>query len=298
MLNYEKDDYIVRASAKNGLIRGFAIRSTEIVSTAKKYHDLCPTSTIALGQLLTATALLSHDLKTDDASLTLNLRGDGALHTLLAIGQRDGTVRGYADPAAIETQYTTDQKIDVASAIGNGTLIVSRHDGIERQAYSSQTELLNGDITGSIASYLYYSAQIPSFVTLGVKLNADGVQAAGGMLVQLMPGWHDELADWLEMRAGGFPNVTYWFEEGMNPHQLLDLLLGDPEIDYAAAMPARYHCTCTAERMLDNLFALPASDLDELIADPNGVGIDCHFCNKHYQFSHEDLRQVRAMRQH
>ena len=88
MLNYEKDDYIVRASAKNGLIRGFAIRSTEIVSTAKKYHDLCPTSTIALGQLLTATALLSHDLKTDDASLTLNLRGDGALHTLLAIGQR------------------------------------------------------------------------------------------------------------------------------------------------------------------------------------------------------------------
>lgn len=296
MINYANDDYIVRASAKSGLIRGFAMRSTGLVEEARRLHDLCPTATIALGQLLTATALLGQDLKTDDASLTLNTRGDGPLFTLLTVGDRSGEVRGFADPPAVETIYTEDGRIDIARALGSGTLTLSRDDGLEREAYASSVKLTGEGISTDIGSYLLNSAQIPSVVALGVKLDQEGVKHAGGMIVQLMPGWDEPLADWLEVRAGGFPDITYWFEEGMNPHQLLDLLLGDPEINYADPVRASYRCNCSEQRMLDNLFTLPAGDLNELIDDPNGVDINCHFCNRHYHFGQADLIAVREAR--
>ena len=296
LINYEKDDYIVSAQAKSGLIRGFAMRSTALVEDARHLHELCPTTTVALGQLLTANALMASDLKTDEASLTLNIRGDGPLHTLLTVGSKNGQVRGFADPPAVETIYTEDGRIDIARAIGNGTLNVSRDDGLNRRPYVSSVELVKSTVAHEIASYLYFSAQIPSVVLLGVKLSPDGVKHAGGMMLQLMPGWDDRLADWLEQRAHGFPEITYWFEEGMNPHQLLDLMLGAPDIKYADPARAAFRCTCREERMLDNLFALPADDIRELIQDPAGVHVNCHFCNKHYHFSQDTLSAVLAAR--
>lgn len=298
MIDYTKDDYIVRASAKSGLIRGFAMRSTALVEEARRIHQLCPTSTLALGQLLTATTLLAQDLKTDGASITLSVRGDGLLSTLLTVGNDRGEVRGFSEPAAVETRYTADGRIDVARAIGEGSLTLSRDDGIEREAYASTVKLTGLGLSNDIASYLLHSAQIPSVVALGVKLDHEGVQHAGGLIVQLMPGWDEHLADWLEARASGFPEITYWFEEGMNPHQLLDLLLGDPDIVYADPTRATYRCNCSAERMLDNLFTLPANDINELIDDPNGVSIDCHFCDRKYHFGQSVLSTVRDLRLH
>ena len=285
----DDSDYIVTATALSGKVRALAIRSTNLVKAALRIHKTSPVATAALGRFLTGTLFLADTLKGDGDSLTVNIRSDGPLQGMTAVADSHGNVRGYCLEPVVETTYHRPGKLNVGAAVGNGKLTVVKDFGL-KEPYVGQVELVSGEIAEDFTYYLASSEQTPSIVSLGVGIDANGVTCAGGFMVQLLPGADEETISYLENRvSGGFPDVTFLLTEGMNPEKILDMFLGDKDICFLAGRKVAYKCNCSRDRMERNLMAIGKKDLTELSQDPNGIDLECHFCDKKYHFSQEDV---------
>ena len=285
----DDSDYIVTATALSGKVRALAIRSTNLVKEALRIHKTSPVATAALGRFLTGTLFLADTLKGDGDSLTVNIRSDGPLQGMTAVADSHGNVRGYCLEPVVETTYHRPGKLNVGAAVGNGKLTVVKDFGL-KEPYVGQVELVSGEIAEDFTYYLASSEQTPSIVSLGVGIDATGVTCAGGFMVQLLPGADEETISYLENRvSGGFPDVTFLLTEGMNPEKILDMFLGDKDICFLAGRKVAYKCNCSRDRMERNLMAIGKKDLTELSKDPNGIDLECHFCDQKYHFSQEDV---------
>ena len=285
----DDSDYIVTATALAGKVRALAIRSTNLVKEALRIHKTSPVATAALGRFLTGTLFLADTLKGDGDSLTVNIRSDGPLQGMTAVADSHGNVRGYCLEPVVETTYHRPGKLNVGAAVGNGKLTVVKDFGL-KEPYVGQVELVSGEIAEDFTYYLASSEQTPSIVSLGVGIDANGVTCAGGFMVQLLPGADEETISYLENRvSGGFPDVTFLLTEGMNPEKILDMFLGDKDICFLAGRKVAYKCNCSRDRMERNLMAIGKKDLTELSQDPNGIDLECHFCDQKYHFSQEDV---------
>ncbi len=285
----DDSDYIVTATALSGKVRALAIRSTNLVKEALRIHKTSPVATAALGRFLTGTLFLADTLKGEGDSLTVNIRSDGPLQGMTAVADSHGNVRGYCLEPVVETTYHRPGKLNVGAAVGNGKLTVVKDFGL-KEPYVGQVELVSGEIAEDFTYYLASSEQTPSIVSLGVGIDATGVTCAGGFMVQLLPGADEETISYLENRvSGGFPDVTFLLTEGMNPEKILDMFLGDKDICFLAGRKVTYKCNCSRDRMERNLMAIGKKDLTELSQDPNGIDLECHFCDQKYHFSQEDV---------
>lgn len=285
----DESDYIVTATALSGKVRALAIRSTNLVKEALRIHNTSPVATAALGRFLTGTLFLADTLKGEGDSLTTNIRSDGPLQGMTAVADSHGNVRGYCLEPVVETTYHRPGKLNVGAAVGNGKLTVVKDFGL-KEPYVGQVELVSGEIAEDFTYYLASSEQTPSIVSLGVGIDANGVTCAGGFMVQLLPGADEETISYLENRvSGGFPDVTFLLNEGMNPEKILDMFLGDKDICFLAGRKVAYKCNCSRDRMERNLMAIGKKDLTELSEDPNGIDLECHFCDQKYHFSQEDV---------
>ena len=285
----DDSDYIVTATALSGKVRALAIRSTNLVKEALRIHKTSPVATAALGRFLTGTLFLADTLKGDGDSLTVNIRSDGPLQGMTAVADSHGNVRGYCLEPVVETTYHRPGKLNVGAAVGNGKLTVVKDFGL-KEPYVGQVELVSGEIAEDFTYYLASSEQTPSIVSLGVGIDANGVTCAGGFMVQLLPGADEETISYLETRvSGGFPDVTFLLTEGMNPEKILDMFLGDKDICFLAGRKVAYKCNCSRDRMERNLMAIGKKDLTELSQDPNGIDLECHFCDQTYHFSQADV---------
>ena len=285
----DDSDYIVTATALSGKVRALAIRSTNLVKEALRIHKTSPVATAALGRFLTGTLFLADTLKGDGDSLTVNIRSDGPLQGMTAVADSHGNVRGYCLEPVVETTYHRPGKLNVGAAVGNGKRTVVKDFGLN-EPYVGQFELVSGEIAEDFTYYLASSEQTPSIVSLGVGIDANGVTCAGGFMVQLLPGADEETVSYLENRvSGGFPDVTFLLTEGMNPEKILDMFLGDKDICFLAGRKVAYKCNCSRDRMERNLMAIGKKDLTELSQDPNGIDLECHFCDQKYHFSQEDV---------
>lgn len=284
-------DYIVRATAKGGRIRAFACRTTELCREAVSIHKLSPIAAAALGRLMSGVLMMTQDLKNDNDTITAIVRGDGPLGGMTVVGNAQAGVRGYCHNPAAPTSYHKPGKLNVGEAVGQGTLTIIKDMGL-KEPYTGQVELISGEIAEDLTYYLAASEQTPSAVSLGVSMDKTGVMHAGGMIIQLMPDAPDDLIDWLEQRIGGFPEISYLMEEGFDPHQILDLLFGDPDIQYHQTTRCSYSCPCSRERMERNLMTLGLEDLNHLAADPTGISLECHFCDRNYKFSNLELKEI------
>ena len=288
----DDSDYIVTATALSGKVRALAIRSTNLVKEALRIHKTSPVATAALGRFLTGTLFLADTLKGDGDSLTVNIRSDGPLQGMTAVADSHGNVRGYCLEPVVETTYHRPGKLNVGAAVGNGKLTVVKDFGL-KEPYVGQVELVSGEIAEDFTYYLASSEQTPSIVSLGVGIDANGVTCAGGFMVQLLPGADEETISYLENRvSGGFPDVTFLLTEGMNPEKILDMFLGDKDICFLAGRKVAYKCNCSRDRMERNLMAIGKKDLTELSQDPNGIDLECHFCDQRYHFSQEDVKAL------
>ncbi len=289
----QEGDHLVVGTAWDGQVRLISVRSSRLVEEAREIHDMSPVSTIALGRLLTGALLLGNDLKNPGDNLTLHVRAEGAIRGMTVVAEENGSVRGdIMEPLATIT-VEEGVKPELKQAIGSGTLTVIRDMGL-KEPYVGSVELLSGEIGEDLAYYLATSEQIRSVVALGVKLDRNGVRHAGGLLVQLMPGAGKEVEDYIEVRAKGFPEISYWLEEGFTPAQIQDLFMGDPNIRYLAVKPVKYACNCSRERMKRNLLTLGENDLAELAADPKGIDLVCHFCHKEYHFDSDEIKNFES----
>ena len=285
----DDSDYIVTATALSGKVRALAIRSTNLVKEALRIHNTSPVATAALGRFLTGTLFLADTLKGEGDSLTTNIRSDGPLQGMTAVADSHGNVRGYCLEPVVETTYHRPGKLNVGAAVGNGKLTVVKDFGL-KEPYVGQVELVSGEIAEDFTYYLASSEQTPSIVSLGVGIDANGVTCAGGFMVQLLPGADEETISYLENRvSGGFPDVTFLLNEGMNPEKILDMFLGDKDICFLEGRKVAYKCNCSRDRMERNLMAIGKKDLTELSQDPNGIDLECHFCDQKYHFSQEDV---------
>lgn len=284
-------DYIVRATALKGAVRAFACRTTETCREAARMHKLSPLAAAALGRLMSGVLMLTQDLKQTEDSITAIISGSGPLQGLTVIGEGDATVRGLVIQPVVETSYIRPGKLDVGSAVGEGTLTIMRDMGL-KEPYVGKVRLVSGEIAEDLTYYLAVSEQIPSAVSLGVQLDRDGILYAGGMMIQLMPDAGDEVAEHLESRIGGFPEISHLMSEGFNPHQILDLLFGDPDIQYLGVTPCSYACHCSRDRMERNLLTLGREELTGLAGDPAGINLECHFCDQQYHFDRQDIEKL------
>ena len=288
----DDSDYIVTATALSGKVRALAIRSTELVKEALRIHKTSPVATAALGRFLTGTLFVADTLKGEGDTITANIRSDGPLQGMTAVADSHGNVRGYCLEPVVETTYHRPGKLNVGAAVGSGKLTVVKDFGL-KEPYVGQVELISGEIAEDFTYYFASSEQTPSIVSLGVGLDANGVTCAGGFMVQLLPGADEETISYLEERVnGGFPEVSFLLQEGMNPEKILDMFLGDKDICFLEGRKVAYKCNCSRDRMERNLMAIGKKDLTELSLDPKGIDLECHFCDQRYHFSQEDVKAL------
>ena len=287
-------DYLVRAVAGDGLVRALACRTTRLVEEARRRHDTWPTATAALGRVLTATALLAAQLKDGD-SVTVRVAGSGPLGALLATGEPDGSVRGYVRNPHVDLPLRPDGKLDVGGAVGlPGFLHVTRDLGLGRP-YTGSVPLVSGEIGDDLTSFLVRSDQTPSVVGLGVLVNPDGqVRAAGGFVVQLLPGHHEDWARRLEDNVRALSGVSRLIDAGMTPEAILERGMAGLAPRILERQPLRFRCRCSRERVERALLSLGAAELEAMLREDGGAELRCHFCGATYRVSEEQMKGLLA----
>lgn len=285
-------DYIVRATAANAQIRAFAITSRETVERARKAHDLSPVVTAALGRLMTGGVMMGSMLKGEKDMLTLQIGGAGPVHGLTVTADSQGNVKGYADNPQAMMPPNSVGKLDVGGVIGAGMLTVIKDMGL-KEPYSSTIKLTTGEIGDDLTYYFAASEQIPSSVALGVLMERNNtVKQAGGLIIQLMPFTSEEVIAKLEEKMTRMSSITTLLEEGNTPEQILEMVLGDMDLEITDTMPVQFYCNCSKERVEKVLFSLGKKELQDLIDEGKDVELNCHFCNTNYVFTVDELRKL------
>ncbi len=285
-------DTLVRAIADNAQIRAFAIRTTEMTETARKAHDTSPVVTAALGRLMSGAAMMGSMLGEEDELLTLQVDGDGPVGGLVVTADGHGSVKGYAKNPQAMCPASAAGKLDVGRIVGNGYLTVIKDMGME-EPYNSRIELVSGEIGDDLAQYFASSEQIPSGVGLGVLMNKDNtVRCAGGFIIQLMPFASEECVTGLEKALSEVRSVTALLDRGLTPEEMLREILKDVDVEITDTREVAFRCNCTRDRVERVLLSMGKTQLEELAADGEDVELNCQFCNTHYVFTPQEIREL------
>jgi molecular chaperone Hsp33 len=273
--------------AGNGSLRWAVADLTDVVEEARGHLDLSPVAAAAFGRTLAGAALLLRLSSKTPSRLVLELRGDGPLGRVMAEADEEGNLRGLVGNARVDVPDWPNGKLGVGRAVGKGYLRVLREHG-ELGNYHSQVELVSGEIGEDVAHYLEQSEQSRSAVLLGVLAKPSGVAAAGGMIVEVLPGAPDDVIEVLERNIASVRGVSHLVEAGGTEH-VIDTLLAGLDREVKETRPLRYHCRCSRERLLHHLVVLSADDRDSLMEEDGTIGADCVFCGNHYRFTPDEL---------
>lgn len=285
-------DYIVRAIAGDGQIRAFAATTKELVEKARQLHNTSPIASVALGRLLTGGAMMGTMMKNDADILTIQIKGNGPIGTMTVTADATGKVKGFVSNPEVMLPPTKDGKLDVAGALGIGVLSVIKDIGL-KEPYVGDTILVTSEIGDDLTYYFATSEQVPSSVGLGVLLNKDTtVEQAGGFIIQLMPDATEETIEKLEKRIKEIKSVTEMLEQGMTPEDILEHILGDMNLEILDQIDTEFHCNCSKDRVSKAVMSIGANDIQSMIDDNKPIEVNCHFCNSHYTFSVEELKEM------
>lgn len=288
-------DQLVRAISKDGCVKAVAVSTRELTERARQIHRTLPVATAALGRTLAAASMMGNALKEEGASLTLRIQGGGPLGGLLAVSDNCGNVRGTVDNPAVELPLRQDGKLDVGAAVGcSGTLTVIR-DLHMKDPYVGSVELLGGEIAEDLAAYFVESEQIPTACGLGVLVDRDqSVLAAGGYLIQLLPGAGEDVVAKVEGGVLAAGAVTELLRKEADPESMLRRVLSDFEVDILERSPIEYRCDCSRERMERALISLGPEELQSMITEQGSAELTCRFCDNVQFFTKEELELLLA----
>jgi len=282
-------DYCLRATAANGQIRAFAASSKYLTGHAAAIHNTTPVASAALGRLLTATAIMGLMCGNDNDLVTINIKGSGPIGGVLATSDGLGRVKGYVHNPHGDIPAKPNGKLDVSGAIGAGFITVIKDLGL-KEPYVGKLELISGEIAEDVANYYLSSEQVPSVLSLGVLVDTDHtIKAAGGFLLQLMPGYDDTIIDKIEEKMAGFSPITDLLSSGKTPEDILHMLLSDFGYEITENHTIEYYCNCDKQRVVGAIISIGSADLAQIIKEDGKAEVDCHFCNKQYYFDKEEL---------
>ncbi|HLR79495.1 MAG TPA: Hsp33 family molecular chaperone HslO [Bacillota bacterium] len=285
-------DYMVKATAYDGNFRAYAISSTHMVEEARKRQDTWATATAALGRTITITSMMGAMLKGED-SLTVKIEGGGPIGAIVADGNAHGEVRGFVTQPHVDFDLNEKGKLDVARAVGtNGNLSVVKDLGL-KDYFTGQVPIVSGEVSEDFTYYFATSEQIPSAVGAGVLVNPDhSVLAAGGFIVQVMPGADEEMITKLEEHLESFPPISTLIHEGKTPEQMLKRLFSQDVMNIHEKIPVAYRCQCSKERIERGIASLGSAEITQMIEEDHGAEAVCHFCNEKYYFTETDLKKL------
>ena len=286
-------DCLVRAISKDGFVNAVAVYTRGLTERARQIHHTSPVATAALGRALAACSMMGNALKDNGASVTMQIKGDGPLGTILTVSDSEGNVRGYVQNPAVDLALREDGKLDVGTAVGHsGTLTVIK-DLNMREPYVGTVDLLGGEIAEDVAAYYVESEQVPSACGLGVLIDRDrSVLTAGGYLIQLMPGATDDMIDKIEAGIEKAGAVTKLLDSGMDGKGLLETVLGAFELEILEQTPVEYRCYCSRERVTRTLISLGRKELQDIVDEGKPIDIDCQFCDQIYRYTPEEIAEI------
>ncbi|MFB5663776.1 Hsp33 family molecular chaperone HslO [Alteribacillus sp. HJP-4] len=285
------NDYLVKATAYESKVRAYAIQSTEMVNEAVHRHQAWPTAAAALGRAMTAGSMMGAMLKGED-KLTIKIEGGGEMGPIIVDSDSTGNTRGYAHNMQVHFDLNEMGKLDVAKAVGTeGYLSVVKDLGM-KDHFTGSVPIVSGELGEDFTYYFVSSEQVPSSVGLGVLVNPDNtIKAAGGFILQLLPGADDELINRLEHQIEHMPPVSKLIEKGKTPEEILAVVLGE-EVKVLSTQPVAFSCHCSAERVAAALVSLGSDEILDMIEKDGGAETQCHFCNEKYHFSKNDLQDI------
>ncbi|MBO5852452.1 MAG: Hsp33 family molecular chaperone HslO [Clostridia bacterium] len=284
---------LIRCITSCGEVMATAVDTTDIVNKAEQIHGTSAVVTAALGRLLTAGSMMGNMLKGKDDTITLRVNGDGPTGSLIVVSDFNGDVRGYVQNPVVELPLNLKGKLDVGGAVGkNGLLYVLKDLGL-KEPFSGSVPLVSGEIAEDITSYYALSEQIPTVCALGVLVNPDlSVKAAGGYIIQLLPAASDATIDKLEKSITEMASVTSMLSNGMTPEEIVKTALKDFEVEVLYSQDIEYKCNCSKERVSKALISLGKEELTELAQEKEETEISCHFCDKVYKFTSDELKKL------
>lgn len=287
-------DRLVRGNSMDGAIRVLTAVTTDVAREAQRIHHTYPVATAALGRLLTGAVIMgAAGLKNETDSITVQIKGDGEIGTLVAVGDCEGRVRGYVSNPFVDRPLNGKGKLDVGGAIGSGYLSVVRDLGL-KEPYAGQVPLVSGEIAEDLTYYYAKSEQIPTSVALGVLVDTDNTPiAAGGFMIQLMPEATEEMAERLEDILKNIPPVTTMIRDGMSAEDILFRVTeGFSMVCENRVVVPKYKCKCSKERMEKALISIGKEELESLIEEAGEAELTCQFCDNKYKFGREELEEL------
>ena len=267
-----------------GQARVMVINSTDIVNKMISYHNTTPTASAVLGRTLTGASLMGCMLKDKGNSLTLSFRGNGPAGVVMAVSDYMGNVKGCIQNPGVDLQLKPNGKLDVSGAIGKGVMQVVKDIGL-KEPYIGVSQIVSGEIAEDITSYFFESEQTPTVLALGVLIDTDlSCKAAGGIIIQLLPGADDDIIDKIEKNAHGFTSVSSMFASGMTNEQVMQAAMTGIEYDLFDELDVGYVCDCSTERTERAVISLGKKELEEIYKSQDKIEVTCRFCDKKYYF--------------
>ncbi len=280
---------IKRAISADGSVVASAIDATDLVSVIESYHKPSAVVTAALGRLSIAASLMGYGLKNEDDALTLRIDGNGPIGCMVAVADSHGNVKCYADEYIVEIPLNAQGKLDVGGAVGDGTFSVIKDMGL-KEPYVGTIPLISGEIAEDIANYYATSEQIPTVLSLGVLVAPDlSVQHAGGFLIQLLPFADEACIPVLEQNLAKMPHFTKMLEDGMTAEDIVLRCLEGLEPNLLDEAEVSYRCDCSRERTTKILLSIGKEELERLAEEQDEIEVCCHFCDKKYTFTADDI---------
>ena len=286
-------DHIVRAMTRDGYVKAVAVSSAGIVERARQIHKTLPTATAALGRALSAASMMGNMQKVEDGSITLQFKGGGPLGRVLAVSDSQGNVRGWVENPQISLLEKYQGKLDVGMAVGTDGMLTVIRDLRMKEPYIGSVELTSGEIAEDITRYFAQSEQIPTACALGVLVEKDqSVHAAGGYIIQLLPGAPEDIIDKVEFGVQNAGPVTKLFAAGMDCETILQTVLYQFDLEFLETTPVEYRCYCSRDRVTRTLISLGKEELEDIVQKGETIHIDCQFCDTIYDYTPEDVSQM------
>lgn len=287
-------DKIQRFLAYNGKINITCISTTELVEEARKIHNLSPVATAALGRTLTIATIMGANLKGENDTVTLQIKGNGPIGGIIAVSNSKAQTRGYVINPMVDVPLRKDGKLNVGVAVGNeGFLYVIKDIGL-KDPYIGMSKLITGEIAEDFTNYLYTSEQTSSAVALGVLVDKNGVKASGGYLVSSMPDATEDELFILEQRIKEAKPISQMLDGNMSLLDIAKDITGDVNIKVLEQeeRTPKYECNCSKKRMEKALISIGQEELTKIIEEDKKAELVCHFCNQKYEFSEEELLKL------
>lgn len=286
-------DYLIKGIDELGRIRVYVASSTNMVESARVTHNTSPTASAALGRTLTAGVMMGAMMKNDRDLLTLKISGGGPAGNIYVVARNNGIIKGNIDNPMADVPSRADGKLDVGALVGNNGSITTIMDLGLKEPYVGQSNIISGEIAEDIANFYALSEQQPSAVSLGVLIDKDiSVKAAGGYIIQLLPGVSDEDIDKIENRLANIDPVSAMIDNGLTPEEIMDKILGDFNMQILEKLDLEYKCDCSRERIEQVIISLGRKEIEDIIEEDGKAEVVCHFCNTKHQFNESELTKI------